>query len=90
MFGVRYGDPLAIACDVLFAIEAEGVPMKDIREWRQRADQRAQKSQVPDRETWGLQPGQIAKTSRLTGGAGMKPPRGGIGTRPPKGGLSKG
>lgn len=80
-----HGDaPLDVACDVLVALEVDGVPGDQIKSWRQAMDRqlmvRAAKTAAagspagPDRATWGLQPGQAEAMGKLT--AGMKLPPG--------------
>ena len=90
MAGVRDETDLRTACDVLLALEVDGVPGKELTEWRQRLDQQLMKSVAPNRDTWGQSPEQIAATSKLTGGSKLprapKPagpvPRGGVSLPP--------
>lgn len=91
MAGVRYDTDLRTACDVFLALEVDGVPGKELTEWRQRLDQQLSKSTAPDRDKWGTDPSQIAAMSKLTGGS-KKPrsapapagpvPRGGVSMPP--------
>lgn len=80
MAGLRGETPLGLACDILLALEVDGVPGDQIKQWRQAIDRqlmvRASKptQSGPDRDTWGLQAGQAQAMSKLT--AGMKPPPG--------------
>lgn len=81
MAGLREDTPLAHACDILLALEVDGIPGDQLKQWRQAMDRQlmtaAAKSPAakgPDRATWGLLPDQMAAMSKLT--AGAKPPPG--------------
>jgi hypothetical protein len=68
--GVRDDTPLSTACDVYLVLEVEGVPGKEMKEWRRRLDKQVTKSKPVDRESWGLAPEQIAATQKLMRASG--------------------
>jgi hypothetical protein len=87
MAGIRNDTDLRTACDVFLALEVDGVPGKELTEWRQRLDQQLSKSVAPNRDTWGALPEQVAATSKLTGPS--KPRRAPKPAGPvPRGGVS--
>lgn len=83
--GVRVDTPIGDALDVLTVLEIDGVPGEQMDKWRQNMNMAVNarpkttpaapgRPPEPDRETWGLLPGQREQTSRLT--AGARPPQG--------------
>lgn len=73
MAGVRPNTPLGAACDVLLALEVEGVPGEQLTKWRRNLDQALWKIRPPDRESWGLLPEQQEQMRRLAGGGKAGP-----------------
>jgi hypothetical protein len=67
--GIRDDTPLATACDVYLVLEIEGVPSKEMKDWRQRLDRQIVKAKPIDRDSWGTSPEQLREMSRLTSAA---------------------
>lgn len=80
MAGLRGDTPLRLACDIILALEVDGVPGEQLKKWRSSMDRQLMTRSPkpgpsgPDRATWGLQPTQSAAMGKLT--AGMKLPPG--------------
>lgn len=67
MAGVRSSTPLGDALDVVQVVIME-VPVEELEKWRRRFDVALWGVREPSRETWGLEPSQIAATERLIRG----------------------
>jgi len=67
MAGVRDDTPIQAACDVYLALEVDGVPKEQIDKWRGRMDRQVVKTQPVDRDSWGLDPRQLAASQKLMG-----------------------
>lgn len=68
MAGVDESTPISTALDVVIVVAME-VPGDELRKWRRELDRALWRVRPPDRETWGLEPHQIAATERLIKGA---------------------
>jgi hypothetical protein len=77
--GLRDDTPLSLACDIILALEVDGIPGEQLKKWRSAMDRqlmvRASKPgpSGPDRATWGLQPGQAQAMGKLTSGMKLPP-----------------
>lgn len=74
MAGIRGDTPLRLACDILLALEVDGIPGDQMKQWRQSLDQQLMTvtaartaAKGPDRSMWGTTPEQMAAMGRLIG-----------------------
>lgn len=78
--GIHVGMPLGLACDILLALEVDGVPGEEIKKWRSNLDRQlmvrpvaSSRAAGPNRETWGATPEQARAMGQLTSGMKLPP-----------------
>lgn len=66
-YGVTDDTDLPVLCDAIVTVLSEGAPGEQLEKLRRQIDRAAWRVKPPDRQTWGLLPGQAEQAARLAG-----------------------